>query len=83
MQQNCIPVVGIHDSSLFDGQAFTKSFQARYDTFKQPRDVCLARLEFPLVYEEDHLGKVFVGESQIAMNECKILSRAQQILTAA
>ena len=83
MQQNCISMMGVDNLSLFGGHAFTESLQARDDLLKQPHDVRPARPEYPLFDEKDHLGHMFVGESQIAMNECKVLSCAQQILTAA
>lgn len=62
MQQNRIAIMGVDNSSLFDGHAFAESFQARDDPFKQPHDVRPTRPEYALVDKKDHLGHMFVGE---------------------
>lgn len=83
MQQNCILIMRVENFSLFGGHAFAETLQARDDSFKQAHDVRSARPEYPLFDKKDHLGHMFVSESQIAMNECKVLPCAQQILAAA
>lgn len=75
--------MGVDDFSLFRGRAFAESFQARDDPFKQTHDVPPCRLEYPLVDKKDHLGHVLVSESQVAMDECQVLTCTQQILAAA
>lgn len=55
--------MGIDNFSLFRGRAFAESFETRDDPFKQTHDVHPGRLEHSLVYEENHLGHMFVSES--------------------
>lgn len=60
--------MGINGFSLFRGRAFTKSFKARDDPFKQAHDVRPGRLEYPLFDKTDHLDHMLISESQVAMN---------------
>ncbi|MFC9943640.1 hypothetical protein [Streptomyces pratensis] len=83
MQQNRVLMMGLGNFSLFHGRAFAESFQAGDDPFEQTHDVPPGRLENPLVDKKDHLGHMFVGESQVAMDECQVLACAQQIPAAA
>ncbi|MFJ3961546.1 hypothetical protein [Streptomyces sp. NPDC090036] len=73
----------IDNFPLFRGHTFAESFQARNNPFKQTHDIPRGRLEYPLVDKKDHLGHMFVSESQVAMNERQVLTCAQQILAAA
>lgn len=75
--------MGVDDFPFFDGHAFAESFQAGDDPFKPSQDISPARPENSRVDKRDHLGHVIVGGGQVAMNECKVLSRAQHVLAAA
>ncbi|ROP33528.1 hypothetical protein EDD30_6516 [Couchioplanes caeruleus] len=83
MQQNCIPMMSVDDFPLLRGRAFAESFQARNDPFKRTHDIPPSRLEQALFHKENDLRCIFVGHSQITMDECQILARTQHGLAPA